>query len=109
MEDQENSQAIITSNKAIEQKVEASKKNSKEKAVAPPTQQLSCSNSQNRLKYAGQKKDKSHEYFKGTKINSCSYVKMQGTTALAVPYYNKPGQSYAESMMKSTYTSSYSQ
>lgn len=56
-----------------------------------------------------QKEEKSSEFFKGTKISTCSYIKMKGGQPVAVPYYEKPQQSYAESMSKSTYTKSLSQ
>lgn len=56
-----------------------------------------------------QKNEKSSEFFKGTRISSCAYVKMKGGQPVAVPYYEKPQPSSAETMMKSTYTKSFSQ
>ena len=56
-----------------------------------------------------EKESKSSEFFKGTKISTCSYIKMKGGKPVAVPYYEKPQQTYAEAMSKSTYTKSLSQ
>jgi len=54
------------------------------------------------------KQEKSHDFFKGTRISSCSYVKVKGGVALAQPYYAKPQQSCADKMGKSSYTTSFS-
>ena len=31
--------------------------------------------------------EKSHDFFKDTRVSSCSYVKMKGTTPQAIPFY----------------------
>lgn len=63
----------------------------------------------NKLCYTGDlKEEKSHDFFKGTRVSSCSHVVVKGGVALAEPYYAKPKQSYADKMGKSSYTASLS-
>lgn len=63
----------------------------------------------NKLQYTDSlKNEKSHNFFKDTRINSCSYVKAKGNQIGAVPFYAKPKQSYADKMEKSEYTTSFS-
>ncbi|KAM3140233.1 hypothetical protein pb186bvf_007589 [Paramecium bursaria] len=52
------------------------------------------------------KLEKSHNYFKDTKITTCSYVKRVGDDFYAIPFYERPKQKYEEVLNKSMYTTS---
>lgn len=47
-----------------------------------------------------QKMEKSHDFFKQTKITTCSYIKKEGNDFKAMPYYVRPKQQYSEFMNK---------
>ncbi|EGR32815.1 hypothetical protein IMG5_069880 [Ichthyophthirius multifiliis] len=60
-----------------------------------------------RLNYLGeQKEQKSPDFFKDTRVNSCSYIKVKVNVPQAVPYYTLANQSYADKITKSTYINS---
>lgn len=75
------------------------------------------SNSMKQSKYFNTSKDKTHNFFKDTKVGSCSYVLVKNGVSLAVPYKitnqkNKPLNNYKNvpqrsSELKSTYKSNY--
>ena len=48
----------------------------------------------------------STDYFKDTKINSCSYVQMRNGTAYAIPLYKKDKLSFADRAERSVFTKS---
>ncbi len=54
------------------------------------------------------KKNKGSEFFKKTRIESCSHVKIKGGKAMAVPFIPKKKLTYADRMKKSTETVSLS-
>ncbi len=47
------------------------------------------------------KKEKGSEFFKKTRIESCSHVKIKGGKAMAVPFIPKKRLTYADRMQKS--------
>ena len=47
-----------------------------------------------------QKMDKSHNFFKQTKISTCSYIYKEGNEFKARPYYYRPKQLFEEYMNK---------
>lgn len=74
----------------------------------PMKSQYSLSSS--KLKYIGDYKSlKSHEFFKNTRVQSCSYITRKANIFQAVPYYVPPHQSNADKMKKSEYQKSFSQ
>lgn len=50
--------------------------------------------------------EKSHDYFKETRIESCAYVKKKGNTMQAMPFYAKEKLSTADKSEKSTHLKS---
>lgn len=43
-----------------------------------------------------QKMEKSFDFFKTTKISTCSYIKKDGGDFKAIPYYTRPKQQFSE-------------
>ncbi len=50
------------------------------------------------------RKNKGSEFFKSTRIESCSHVKIKGGKAMAVPFIPKKRLTYADRMQKSKET-----
>jgi len=51
-------------------------------------------------------KSKGNEYFKSTRIESCSHIKMVNGKTFAVPFIPQKKQTYADKMQKSSLTTS---
>lgn len=55
------------------------------------------------------KLERSAEFFKSTRVNSCSYVRLKKGNAEAVPFFQVADKNPQEHETKSTYNQSYSQ
>ncbi|EGR27620.1 hypothetical protein IMG5_193190, partial [Ichthyophthirius multifiliis] len=71
---------------------------------------LSDFNASTKLQYLGDKKsEKSAQFFKDTKVQSCSYISLKTGVPQAIPYYCQPNKTYADKMSKSSYQTSFYQ
>ena len=55
------------------------------------------------------KMERSAEFFKGTRVNSCSYVRLKKGNTEAVPFFQVADKNPQDREVKSTYNQSYSQ